>query len=102
MKEKKTTIGKYLSEEKNKQLTQLLTNYFLKDVPINLFFKVFDKVTQNPSDVAAFILDSNNAYELAMFGFRASEQSKYNTYNGKSDYQGVKCTLGASHSKFHG
>ena len=86
---KKTTIGKYLSDEKNKQLTQLLTNYFLKDVSINLFFKVFDKVDQNPSAVSAYILDSNNAYELAMFGFRASEQSKYNTYNGKSYYQGV-------------
>lgn len=101
-KETKTTISQYLESEKNSTLNQLLSNYFLNKVSIDLFFKVFDKVNQTPKDVANFILDGKNAFDLGVFGSRASGMSKYYGYNGKNYYQGVECTLGSSHSKFHG
>ena len=99
---KKTTISKYLEEEKNALLKQLLSNYFLNKVSIELFFKVFDTVNKTPKDVANFILDEKNGFDLGVFGSRASGLSKYYGYNGKGNYQGVECTLGSSHSKFHG
>ena len=101
-KAKKTSISKYLEEEKNPLLKQLLSNYFLNKVPVDLFFKVFDTVNQTPKDVANFILDEKNGFDLGVFGSRASGLSDYYGYNGKGNYQGVECTLGSSHSKFHG
>jgi len=98
----KTTISQYLKNEKNSLLNQLLSNYFLNNVSIDLFFKVFDKVNQTPKDVAEFILDEKNGFDLGVFGSRASGISNYYGYNGKGYYQGVECTLGSSHSKFHG
>ena len=102
-KSKKITIKEYLNEySKNKLLNSLLENYALKNIDIELFFKVFDSVQRTPSDLAKFILDDKNGYDLSVFGNRTSGNSKYYGYNGKSMYQGTKCTLGASHSKFHG
>ena len=96
------TISEYLSSKKDKTLKTILTNCSLDNVSINLFFKVFENVERKPDAVMDFIKDPNNAYELSVLGYRANHKDKFDAYNGKSNYQGVNCTLGASHSKFHG
>lgn len=103
MDKKGITLEVYLSNQKNPNLKMILRNYNLDSVPVELFFKVFeDRVERNETSVADFIIDPKNAFELSLFGHRATGKDKFYAYNGKSDYQGVKSTLGASHSKYHG
>jgi len=100
---KKITIREYLESINNKTLKELINNYNLKDVSIDLFFRYFEeRIEKNPTSVANFILNNENSFELGLFGSRASGKDRINAYNGKSNYQGKICTLGASHSKFYG
>ncbi len=65
---------------------EILKNYFLKDISITLFFKVFgNRVDSNPCSVLEFILDSKNGYELCLLGARVSGQSNIPAYNGKNN-----------------
>lgn len=99
---KKNTVYTYLKEIMTPNLQIIISNYFLRDVEIDLFFKVFSNVEKDPKSVAEFILDGNNAYRLAMFGARVSGLSNIYAYNGMSYYQGARCTLGSSYSNYHG
>ena len=65
MKEKgvqKDTVYTYLKEVMTLNLQIIISNYFLRGVEIDLFFKVFSNVEKDPKSVAEFILDGNNAY----------------------------------------
>ena len=99
---KKNAVYTYLKEIMTPNLQIIISNYFLRDVVIDLFFKVFSNVEKDPKSVAEFILDGNNAYRLAMLGARASGLSNIYAYKGMSNYEGVRCTLGSSHSNYHG
>lgn len=102
-KEERVTVRTYLNSVMTTKLSLLLTNMFLENVKIDYFFKFFkDRVQKDVKSVSDFILNSDNAYELALFGYRVSGLSKYYGYNGKGIYQGTKCTIGVSHSRFHG
>ena len=99
----KIKVSTYLQDYKDKNLNTLLTNYALSSISIDLFFKYFEgRVNKTPKDVAEFILDEKNGYELSLLGHRASGQMKFSGYNGKSDYRGSKCTVPVRHSRFHG
>ena len=102
MKEKKVTISDYLNGIESKSLSLLLVNYRLTKVPVDLFFKCFGEVERSPEALAKYIIDENNGFELSIFGSRASGENRINAYNGMSNYQGTRCTLGSSHSRFHG
>lgn len=99
---KKDTVYTYLKEVMTLNLQIIISNYFLRGVDIDLFFKVFSNVEKDPKSVAEFILDGNNAYQLTMLGARVSGLSNIYAYNGMSDYEGVRCTLGSSHSNYCG
>lgn len=80
MKNKKSlTIKEYLKEETNKELKILLEGYYLKDLSIDLFFKVFEEVDCNPKSVADFIksatINNETSYKLAIFGMRTTENN---------------------------
>ena len=98
-KQKQVTVKDYLKNEKNKQVNFLLNAYYLSNVSIELFFRVFEEVEKTPEAVINFILEPENSYELSVFGARATNVCSYsNGYNGKGNYQGTKSTIGASHS----
>ena len=99
---KKDTVYTYLKEVMTLNLQIIISNYFLRGVEIDLFFKVFSNVEKDPKSVAEFILDGNNAYQLTMLGARASGLSNIYVYKGMSNYDGVRCTLGSSHSNYCG
>ncbi len=98
---KEATVGQILKQERkeDRKLNGYILTYSISQVPISLFKKEFGEMTQ--SELIDFIKNDENGYELSKFGHRFDE-TKYNTYNGKSIYQGMKCTLGASHSNTHG
>lgn len=96
---KEVTLEQYLMNESDKKIKFLLTAYYLKNVSVELFFKEFEEVERTPAAVKEFLMDLDNGYNLALFGSRACHEFDYdNAYNGKSNYQGVICTLGATHS----
>ena len=97
---KKVTISMYLKDINDKFLKIYLENYNIKNVDIELFFKMFDSVQHNPKDVAKFILDEANGVELSIFGHRVNGSLDFPGYNGKSDYQGTKSTIGSRY--YHG
>lgn len=99
---KKDTVYTYLKEVMTLNLQIIISNYFLRGVEIDLFFKVFSNVEKDPKSVAEFILDGNNAYQLTMLGARALGLSNIYAYKGMSNYDGVRCTLGSSHSNYCG
>lgn len=99
---KKDTVYTYLKEVMTLNLQIIISNYFLRGVEIDLFFKVFSNVEKDPKSVAEFILDGNNAYQLTMLVARASGLSNIYAYKGMSNYDGVRCTLGSSHSNYCG
>lgn len=99
---KKDTVYTYLKEVMTLNLQIIISNYFLRGVEIDLFFKVFSNVEKDPKSVSEFILDGNNAYQLTMLGARASGLSNIYAYKGMSYYEGVRCTLGSSHSNYCG
>lgn len=90
---KKLTIKEYLKEEKNKKLNILLEGYYLKDIPIELFFENFEEVGKTPEKVAQFILSSamNNelSYTLAAFGVRQSELLMKKFEDEPSNFTGI-------------
>ena len=57
---KKDTVYTYLKEVMTLNLQIIISNYFLRGVEIDLFFKVFSNVEKDPKSVAEFILDGNN------------------------------------------
>ncbi len=53
---KKDTVYTYLKEVMTLNLQIIISNYFLRGVEIDLFFKVFSNVEKDPKSVAEFIL----------------------------------------------
>ena len=61
-------LGKFLNGQytQHANLSVLLGNYFLREVDLERFEKKFGKMSQE--ELALFILDPANAYELSKFG----------------------------------
>lgn len=94
---KEVTIGEFLKNESNEKVKFLLKAYYLKNVPVELFFKEF-AVERTQLAVIDFLMNLDNGYQLALFGSRASHEFDYdNGYNGKGNYQGAMCTLESSY-----
>ena len=99
--EKNITVGNYIKEylEEDKVLNTLITNYYIRNVKIELLFNYFEDLKQTSEAVVEFIKNSDNGFELSMIGHRYNHLTDINAYNGIGYFQGAKCTIGSKHVK---